>query len=122
MRISKKTFRIGTLTQTLANQGVLAEPSAIRFWEKEFSIKPKRSKKGHRFYTQEDIDHFILIHDLLHKKKYTIAGAKQFLNKQKFSPAAKDQSGQLQAEKSETNPHQLLAIIKDHLVQIRSLL
>ncbi len=79
----KKTFRIGTLAKTLAQEGVYAEPSAIRFWEKEFNVQPKRTKKGHRFYTQEDLDRFILINDLLHNKKYTIAGAKRFFTEQK---------------------------------------
>ena len=38
--------------------------SLIRFWEKEFDIiKPKKNKKGNRFFTKEDIENFHLIID-----------------------------------------------------------
>ena len=31
--------------------------SLIRFWEKEFSIiKPKKNKKGNRYFTEKDIN------------------------------------------------------------------
>ena len=32
-------------------------PSLIRYWEKQFSIiKPKKNKKGNRYFTQKDIE------------------------------------------------------------------
>ena len=55
-------------------------PSLIRFWEKEFDIiKPKKNKKGNRFFTQQDIDHFNLIFHLVKERGLTLAGAKKKL-------------------------------------------
>ncbi|HAU30157.1 MAG: Transcriptional regulator [candidate division TM6 bacterium GW2011_GWF2_43_17] len=123
MRVSKKTFRIGTLAQTLADQGVHAEPSAIRFWEKEFSIQPKRSKKGHRFYTQEDINRFITIYDLLHNKKFTIAGAKKLLAE---GPAVETNRIKIQRldENHKNTAHicSLLSTMKTQLIALKKIL
>jgi DNA-binding transcriptional MerR regulator len=55
-------------------------PSLIRFWEKEFDIiKPKKNKKGNRFFTRKDIRNFRLIHHLVKEKGYTLKGAKDSL-------------------------------------------
>jgi len=54
--------------------------SLIRFWESEFSIiKPRRNKKGTRFFTPKDIDNFHLIFHLVKERGYTLQGAKQKL-------------------------------------------
>ena len=57
----------------------------IRFWEKEFEIKPKRSCGGQRFYTQRDFDVFKEIKRLLYEKGFTIAGARSQLFSKKVS-------------------------------------
>lgn len=63
-------------------------PSLIRYWEKEFEfIKPKKSDKGTRLFTNKDVDHFEIIHHLVKEKGMTIQGVKDFLKKRK-----KDQS------------------------------
>lgn len=65
-------------------------PSALRYWEKEFSdIKPKRNTKGTRYYTKKDIENLRLIHHLVKERGLTIKGAKQKL---KESRADLDQS------------------------------
>ena len=52
--------------------------SLIRFWEKEFDvIKPKKNKKGNRFFTKKDIDNFHLIYHLVKEKGLTLSGAKK---------------------------------------------
>ena len=52
--------------------------STIRFWESEFSIlKPKRNKKGTRYYTKKDIDTLHLIYHLVKERGLTLKGAKQ---------------------------------------------
>ena len=39
--------------------------SLIRYWEKEFPvIKPKKNKKGNRFFTKSDIENFHIIYHL----------------------------------------------------------
>ncbi len=54
--------------------------SAIRYWEKEFSIlKPKRNKKGNRLFTPQDFDNFHLIYHLIKEKGMTLEGAKKQL-------------------------------------------
>jgi DNA-binding transcriptional MerR regulator len=54
--------------------------SLIRFWEKEFDIiKPKKNKKGNRFFTKQDIDNFNLIFHLVKERGLTLAGAKKKL-------------------------------------------
>ncbi len=54
--------------------------SLIRFWEKEFDvIKPKKNKKGNRFFTKKDIDNFHLIFHLVKEKGMTLNGAKKKL-------------------------------------------
>lgn len=58
--------------------------SLIRYWEKEFSVlKPKKNKKGDRFFRPEDIKNLKMIYHLLRERKYTIEGAKEFLKNNK---------------------------------------
>jgi len=54
--------------------------SLIRYWEKEFAIlKPKKNKKGDRYFRPEDVKNLKMIYHLLRERKYTIDGAKGFL-------------------------------------------
>ncbi len=56
------------------------EISAIRYWEKQFNVlKPKKNKRGVRFFTAKDMEHIEQIHYLLRVKKMTIEGAKKEL-------------------------------------------
>jgi len=58
--------------------------SLIRFWEKEFDIiKPKKNKKGNRLFTQQDVDNFYVIYNLVKERGYTLQGAKEKLRKNK---------------------------------------
>ncbi|MCD4761143.1 MerR family transcriptional regulator [bacterium] len=58
--------------------------SLIRFWEKEFDIiKPKKNKKGNRLFTQQDVDNFYVIGNLVKERGYTLQGAKEKLKKNK---------------------------------------
>jgi DNA-binding transcriptional MerR regulator len=57
-------------------------PSVLRFWEKEFEyLKPKKTGKGNRLYTAEDLEQLRLIKHLLREEGYTIAGAREYLKK-----------------------------------------
>jgi DNA-binding transcriptional MerR regulator len=54
--------------------------SLIRFWENEFDIlKPRKNRKGDRFFRPEDVKNLKLIYFLLKERKYTISGAKSFI-------------------------------------------
>ena len=58
--------------------------SLIRYWENEFDIlKPKKNKKGDRYFRPEDVKNLKVIYHLLRERKYTIEGAKEFLKHNK---------------------------------------
>lgn len=75
----KQYYSIGEVAKMFhANQ------SLIRFWEIEFDVlKPKKNKKGDRFFRPEDVKNLQLIHYLLRQKKYTVEGAKEYFKKNK---------------------------------------
>ena len=53
----------------------------LRFWEKEFKqIKPMTLTGNRRYYSKKDITVIKIIHELLKKRGYTIAGVKKLLN------------------------------------------
>src|SRR5260221_8847255 len=74
MKMQKRKFRIGELALKLE-----LERFVVRFWEKEFSIKTKRSQGSQRFYDENDLKKFELIKRLLYEEGFTIVGAKKRL-------------------------------------------
>ena len=77
--IEKKYFTIGDVSEILGEA-----PSLIRFWEKEFTqLKPNKTEKGTRKYTQKDIELLKYIHYLVKQKGYTLDGAKEALRNEK---------------------------------------
>lgn len=71
----KLYFRIGEVSNLTG-----LEAYVLRFWETEFKgINPKRTESGQRLYRKEDVELIYQIKHLLHEKKYTIRGAKQYL-------------------------------------------
>jgi DNA-binding transcriptional MerR regulator len=58
--------------------------SLIRYWEKEFPvIKPKKNRKGNRFFTKSDIENFHIIYHLVKERGMTLKGAKLKLRENK---------------------------------------
>ena len=74
MKMQKRKFRIGELANKLE-----LERFVVRFWEKEFSIKTKRSQGSQRFYDENDLKKFESIKRLLYEEGFTILGAKKKL-------------------------------------------
>ena len=71
----KLYFRIGEVGSLLG-----LEPYVLRYWESEFSsLAPKKSASGHRLYRRKDVELLLKIKHLLYEKRYTIDGARQFL-------------------------------------------
>ncbi len=71
-KIEKLYYSIGEVAEMFS-----VNTSHIRFWEKEFDIiKPKKNKKGNRFFTKADIDNFHLIYYLVKERGLTLSGAK----------------------------------------------
>lgn len=54
--------------------------TALRFWEKEFKeINPRRSGRGIRFYSNDDLETIKLIYHLTKEKGLTLEGARKRL-------------------------------------------
>ncbi len=73
--VEKQYYAIGEVAKML---GIAV--SHVRHWESEFDIlKPKKTRKGDRFFTRTDIENLKLIHHLVKEKGYTLDGAKKKL-------------------------------------------
>jgi DNA-binding transcriptional MerR regulator len=71
----KLYFRIGEVSDLVG-----VEPYVLRFWETEFpSVGPKKSGTGHRMYRRKEVELLLKIKYLLYEKKYTIEGARLYL-------------------------------------------
>lgn len=78
-KIEKLYYSIGEVADMFK-----VNTSLIRYWEKEFDIiKPKKNKKGNRFFTQADIENLHLIFHLVKERGMTLKGAKQKLKENK---------------------------------------
>jgi DNA-binding transcriptional MerR regulator len=78
---SKQYYGIGEVASMFQ-----VNASLLRYWESEFDIlKPRKNKKGDRFFRPDDIKNLQMIHHLLRERKYTIDGARDFLKKSKKS-------------------------------------
>jgi len=75
--LTKRYYRIG---EVAAIADVAA--SVLRFWETEFKkIRPRRtSTGGQRLYRKKDVETVLTIKYLLYERKFTIPGARQYLN------------------------------------------
>ncbi len=83
--------------------------SLIRFWEKEFDIiKPKKNKKGNRFFTKQDIDNIQLIYHLVKERGLTLSGAKK-----KLKDNREDTNNNFEVVKTLTQIRAMLLEIKD---------
>ena len=78
-KIKKIYYSIGEVAEMFD-----VNKSLIRFWEKEFIIiKPKKNKKGNRYFTEKDINNFKIIFHLVKERGYTLDGAKKKLRENK---------------------------------------
>jgi DNA-binding transcriptional MerR regulator len=71
----KLYFRIGEVSKLTRLKAYV-----LRFWETEFpTLKPVKSKSGHRLYRRQDVELLLEIKRLLYLKGFTISGARKFL-------------------------------------------
>lgn len=81
----KLYFRIGEVSRLAG-----IKPYVLRFWETEFpALGPKKSGKGHRLYRRKDVELVLEIKRLLYEKRYTIEGARKFLDSRGRDAASK---------------------------------
>ncbi len=72
---NKLYFRIGEVAELVG-----VKPYVIRFWETEFSgFGPKKPGTGHRAYRRKDVERLLEIKQLLYNQRFTIEGARRFL-------------------------------------------
>lgn len=87
----------------------------LRFWETEFNeLKPSKNYKGHRYYTNEDIEIAKIIKKLMHEEKYTLEGARKKIKEILSNKESINANNQKQIE--------LLKKIKERLIDILTLL
>jgi DNA-binding transcriptional MerR regulator len=74
----RKYFKIGEVAELVG-----VEPHVLRYWETQFSqLRPHKARSGHRLYRRREVETLLVIKDLLHIQRFTIAGARQALRAQ----------------------------------------
>src|SRR5215471_19333918 len=92
----KLYFRIGEVARLAG-----IKPYVLRFWETEFpSLEPKKSGTGHRLYRRKEVELVLEIKHLLHEKRFTIEGARKFLESRAKDPRLKAEAVRATAAKS----------------------
>lgn len=123
MRMEKRKFRIGELAEHLS-----VEKFVIRFWEKEFNVRPTRSDGGQRFYDEDDARIFAAIKELLYDRGFTIAGARKELPNIKGArkiiptPFETEISTPDKTKKIKSNQRTILRTIKQELMHLRTII
>ena len=85
--------------------------SKVRFWEIEFDVlRPKKNKRGDRFFTRQDIEYLKVIYHLLKEKGYTIEGARKQLQQN-----PEKQFEKMKLLKSLKDIREFLSSLKDQL-------
>jgi DNA-binding transcriptional MerR regulator len=78
----KLYFRIGEVARLAG-----IKPYVLRFWESEFpTLGPKKSGTGHRLYRRKDVEQVLEIKRLLYDQRFTIEGARKFLEARSKAP------------------------------------
>ena len=91
-------------------------PHVLRFWETQFpALKPSKTTRGQRLYTDEDVENFLRIKHLLYTEGYSISGAKKLLKEEKtgvVKASAINSAEAAQEKLTEQHLHDLLAELK----------
>jgi DNA-binding transcriptional MerR regulator len=81
----KLYFRIGEVARLAG-----IKPYVLRFWETEFpGLGPRKSGSGHRLYRRKDVEMVLEIKRLLYGQRFTIEGARKFLETRPKPDAAR---------------------------------
>src|ERR1700761_8918454 len=119
----KLYFRIGEVSRLAG-----IKPYVLRFWETEFpGLGPKKSGTGHRLYRRKEVEMVLEIKRLLYEKRFTIEGARKFLETRgktepvRAAKAAKP-AKKVQAELFSSAPSPALEDIRKELREIIKLL
>ena len=113
----KEYFTIGEVSQITQTA-----QHTLRYWEDEFKLlRPVRQSSGKRCYVKADIELIFKIKDLLHNKRYTIAGVKKFLNGDKRKKLT-DPQNELNITLEKMPDSKLLQYLKQEIKDVLALL
>jgi len=80
----KLYYRIGEVSELTQTKAYV-----LRYWETQFpTLRPVKSKSGHRLYRRKDVERVFEIRRLLYGKGFTIAGARKYLASNEKNAAA----------------------------------
>ena len=118
----KLYFRIGEVARLAG-----IKPYVLRFWETEFPpLGPRKSGTGHRLYRRKDVELVLEIKRLLYEKRFTIEGARKYLeSKSKPEPApkpAKAVKTRAQADLFPDSSSALIDVVKKELQALAEML
>lgn len=114
---NKLYFRIGEVARLAG-----IKPYVLRFWETEFpGLGPKKSGTGHRLYRRKDVELVLEIKRLLYEKRYTIEGARKFLESRPKPAPEKASNSKRQGELFDSRA-EVLSEVRRELVEIVNLL
>ena len=116
----KLYFRIGEVARLAG-----IKPYVLRFWETEFpALGPRKSGTGHRLYRRKDVELVLEIKRLLYDKRYTIEGARKYLESRPREMAGKPGNAKAAQPQSDlfTDPAPALEAIRKELSEILQLL
>lgn len=74
----KLYYKIGEISELLE-----LRPSVLRYWEQEFKLKTSKSKSQQRLYELKDVERILEIKKLLYDERFTLEGAKKYLNQKR---------------------------------------
>jgi DNA-binding transcriptional MerR regulator len=78
----KLYFRIGEVSRLTG-----VKQYVLRYWESEFpALGPRKSGTGHRLYKRKDVELLLEIKHLLYEKRFTIEGARKWLEDRRKAP------------------------------------
>ena len=112
-----KTYRIGEAALMLN-----LKTYVLRFWETEFpELRPLRTEKGQRLYTEQHVELLKRIRHLLHERGMTIEGAKRRLAEPDTTGSVESSPGTPVGLDTSISPD-LLATVQAELLEIRRML
>jgi DNA-binding transcriptional MerR regulator len=110
-------FRIGDVVRITGIKAYV-----LRFWESEFSmLSPKKSGTNQRLYRRKDVEMVLEIKRLLYDKRFTIEGARTFLQQRKSAARVETAPAPTQGQLFGPAPDQI-SLIRKELRQILRLL
>jgi DNA-binding transcriptional MerR regulator len=117
----KLYFRIGEVSHIAG-----VEPYVLRYWETEFPpLAPKKSGTGHRLYRRKEVELILELKRLLYEKRFTIEGARLYLEQNRKKGASRSESSKAPAATQGALfgvPPEALGQIRAELEQILQLL